>query len=266
MSFTPKIWNDNDILSILDLNRLEEAVAEMGNYTPTVWAAGDKITAEKMNKLEQGVAGEFWNTVFEGNVTTEVEGGAPFAEGNIEGLTNLSADSIKVTFNGTEYECNKIVQGVNNIYGGVGEDGPEFSQYPFAIMSSEGNGTLFFTQTAGTYSLKIEESQSDGESDYSTVEVSITNNTNIASLDIALPNAVESNPMVFPPTTDKMSARVSIASGATANFNIMLYKGTAEGYIMLQNYNYEATGGVTISGRTITISGNGTIAIWPTIS
>lgn len=56
MSFTPKIWNSNDILSILNLNRLEEAVAEMGNYTPTVWAVGDKITAEKMNKLEQGIA------------------------------------------------------------------------------------------------------------------------------------------------------------------------------------------------------------------
>ena len=114
------------------------------------------IVSVKINGEEAGGGGS-WQTVFEDSVTTEIEGGAPFAEGNIGGLTNLSADSIKVTFNGTEYECNKIVQGGNNLYGGVGEDGPEFSQCPFTIMSSEGNGTLFFTQTAGTYTLKIEE-------------------------------------------------------------------------------------------------------------
>ncbi len=173
MSFTPKIWNDNDILSILDLNRLEEAVAEMGNYTPTVWAVGDKITAEKMNKLEQGVAGEFWNTVFEGNVTTTVQlETGPSAGANLVLSSSLTADSVKVTFNGTEYTLPKNEYG----YGYVGQEGPDFSEYPLFILTTTTPYTLY-TETAGTYSLKIEELQSGESSDFSTVQVTIINNS-----------------------------------------------------------------------------------------
>lgn len=211
MSFTPKIWNDNDILSILDLNRLEEAVAEMGNYTPTVWAVGDKITAEKMNKLEQGIAesGETWNTVFEGNVTTTEN--SDHAQGEIN--ANITADTIKVTFNGTEYTCEKKADGPFTIYGDT-----TYTEYPFAIVSGKFNWYLS-TQTAGTYSLKIEEPQSGGLSDFSTAEVTIINNGN---------DIVAALPIITNRLGNQFASGIaSIYGGETTIFTVMLFKGKA---------------------------------------
>ena len=106
--------------------------------------------------------GETWNTVFEGNVTAEAQQiGEP--TGTIEGLTEITADTIKVTFNGTEYTCEKVDDGYGD---------STFTEYPFFIDSWQGS-VLLHTQTAGTYTLKIEEPQSGGSSDFSTAEVTI---------------------------------------------------------------------------------------------
>ena len=114
-----------------------------------------------------GSGGSSWQTVFEGSVTTENTDDGVL--GNINYESVIDADKIKVTFNGTEYECDKITTPVGNAYGGIGESGPDFSEYPFAIMSGQGletAQTIVYTETAGTYTLKIEEPQSGGSSDF----------------------------------------------------------------------------------------------------
>ena len=257
MSFTPKTWNDNDILSILDLNRLEEAVAEMGNYTPTVWAVGDKITAEKMNKLEQGVAGEFWNTVFEGNVTT-VES-SDHAQGEIN--ANITANTIKVTFNGTEYTCEKKTDEPFTIYGDT-----TYTEYPFAIVSGKFNWYLS-TQTAGTYSLKIEELQSGGSSDFSTAEVTV----NVEGFSSGMQNYYISNAVhVF---NDELRDTLSLPFPSfdyTNPVNAVLYKGKIEWQINAGSGNIPitrvaGTGNIEVSEYegdfSITITGDGSLTI-----
>lgn len=108
--------------------------------------------------VEGGGGGE--TVLFDGNVTTEAQQiGEP--TGTIEGLTEITADTIKVTFNGTEYTCEKVDDGYGD---------STFTEYPFFIDSWQGS-VLIHTQTAGTYTLKIEEPQSEGSSDFSTAEV-----------------------------------------------------------------------------------------------
>lgn len=131
--------------------------------------------------------GETWNTVFEGNVTTEEPAEAPWAV--IPNTAQITADNIRVTFNGTEYECEKNVDGT---YGALLDESTEtydWSVYPFNIGYDSGDESMtLITQTAGTYSLKIEEPQSEGSSDFSTAEVTFVNNTvsNILSGSTAL--------------------------------------------------------------------------------
>lgn len=120
-----------------------------------------------------GGGGETWNTVFEGSVTTVADDPAPI--GTIENLS-LNADIIKVTFNGTEYECNK---NANESYGAPFDESTEefdWSEYPFNLspIIVDNPRVDLYTETAGTYTLKIEEPQSGGESDFSTAEVTIS--------------------------------------------------------------------------------------------
>lgn len=115
----------------------------------------------------EGGGGETWETVFEGSVTTE---GESDAWGLIPNISAITADSIRVTFNGVEYTCEKV----NGGYGAPWDDDAQafdFSTYPFFITETE-----IHTETAGTYTLKIEEPQSGGSSDFSTAEVKAVQN------------------------------------------------------------------------------------------
>lgn len=128
---------------------------------------------EMYNKVTvnvEGGGGETWNTVFEGDVTIQ--------QGSSLGITigaMLSgADKIKVTFNGAEYECEKKVTESDGTY--YGADPNDFSVYPFRLVILP-TDTILFVETAGTYSLKIEEPSSGGSSDFSTAEVTVVWNT-----------------------------------------------------------------------------------------
>lgn len=89
------------------------------------------------------------------SVTTVTEDG--FTSGTLAYSTPIDADTIKVTFNGTEYTCDKVPVDENVAYGGAGEQGPDFSEYPFAIMSSSApDVNVIYTETAGTHQVKIE--------------------------------------------------------------------------------------------------------------
>lgn len=199
-----------------------------------------EITRIKVNGEDYGGGGETWNTVFEGDVTTEV-----VQEGRADGMldTIISANTIKVTFNGTEYTCEKDEEG----YYGASYDREtstyDWSVYPFGII----DGDTFITQTANTYTLKIEEPQSGGSSDFSTAEVTLSTG-GLGSLPIAsiLDNKIVTTVPFF-----------------IESFEAILYKGS-----QVCNTS-EITGTITVSGdavydsdeQTITITGDCTITI-----
>lgn len=97
------------------------------------------------------------------SVTTAVEAGNTSATGSLAYSEPITADTIKVTFNGTEYNNVPVfVQlapfGTVYAYGAQYSaelDSYDFSTYPFAIASVPRSNT-FFTETAGTYQVKIE--------------------------------------------------------------------------------------------------------------
>jgi hypothetical protein len=120
---------------------------------------------------------ESWETIFEGEVTTTNNGG-PLNGGNFGDNLLIQDDTIKVTFNGKEYVCNKNVISQGSIYGGVTPDGPDFSEYPFTIMSGNdgiANRCLLYTESAGTYSIKIEapNQSSGGSTEFSMAKVTV---------------------------------------------------------------------------------------------
>lgn len=152
----------------------------------------------------EGGGGETWETVFEGSVTTvQEEEGDPWAD--LPEVADLSADTIKVTFNGVEYTCEKQSEGGGIIY--YGSD--DFSEYPFYI-SINPRGSSIQTQTAGTYTLKIEEPQSGGSSDFSTAEVTLTTDVELYGCFVS---------------EDGYSQ--SAVGGFEGTFTIILYKGKA---------------------------------------
>ena len=143
-------------------------------YDKHTWTCDEPITVERLNHIEDGIANaggdcgfeceDGWVTLTEETVTTELDGDE--AGGYLSYSQLIDAESIKVTFNGTVYECEKFV----DTYGGSNYGAPyddsthnyDWSEYPFSIWSGddpnddEGAFTSIVTQTAGTYSIKIE--------------------------------------------------------------------------------------------------------------
>lgn len=79
-----------------------------------------------------------------------------FAEGEMTFENLITADTIHVTFNGTEYDCEKVELFGSIFYGAAPTpDGEEFvwSEYPFSFDTTY---NIIATQTAGTYQIKIE--------------------------------------------------------------------------------------------------------------
>lgn len=198
-----------------------------------------------------GGGGETWNTVFEGSVTTEASGDEVRAI--IRGY-DLSADTIKVTFNGTEYTCE-----YNSATGyGAGYDDTtqetDWSEYPFNIFP-RGGALIIETETAGTYTLKIEEPQSGGESDFSTANVTVVNNRNAESqLFIAHTYEVEGY--------NSCNTLVNVFANTSITVNVILYKGIAD-ITIIENYSISSSGGVKYDSEYeyYYIDGNGTITI-----
>ena len=67
----------------------------------------------------------------------------------------INSDVITVTFDGTDYECNRLDFGDFFGYGGMTETDPDFSQYPFAIGSYSDGYNFIYTQSVGTYSVAV---------------------------------------------------------------------------------------------------------------
>ena len=124
-------------------------------------------------------------------------------------------------------------------------------------MSSEGNGTLFFTQTAGTYTLKIEEEQSGGSSDFSTAEVTIVNNSQSDAFDFI---------MCVTRTNGGISATTGLVLGTpvgeTEVFNVVLYKGNAHIQFKEDPLVITTSGNISdLGGDNYMVTGDCTITI-----
>lgn len=211
----------------------------------------ERYRLKVLENLSGGGGGETWNTVFEGSVTTE-ESGDVFA-GYIN--TDITADTIKVTFNGVEYTCNKIDRGDDNIYYGalrVVDDGVDFSEYPFGLCCFPGDGTDLYTQTAGTYTLKIEEPQGGGSSDFSTATLSIVDDSGYnINLDLASLNE------------RGFSNGGYLQWNSTDDLTVILYKGSA--LLELENLdsaNISVSGAIeNVAINKYNITGDCTITI-----
>jgi len=121
-------------------------------YTPVNWQTGDTITAERLNLMDRG-----WDVetteLFSETVTTADDGSG----NNVAVLSYeepINADTITVTFDGTDYVCGRIDYNGGRFYGGFSTSpvGPDFTSYPFFIMNRANESTLY-TETVGEHTV-----------------------------------------------------------------------------------------------------------------
>lgn len=141
-------------------------------YEKQTWECGETISADKLNHMEDGIANsggdagyectETRTTLTEESVTTSAT-----MLGTVVRILSysqeISADTIRVTFDGTEYECEKIASDTENVYGATYNESTgtmDWSEYPFSVVSipypDSGAENALFTETEGTYTIKIE--------------------------------------------------------------------------------------------------------------
>lgn len=135
-------------------------------YEKQTWRCGEVVTADKLNHMEDGIENatgftctEETTLLTDENVTTETSGSEAFAMVVLAYTTPITADTIRVTINGTEYECERQNLDDASAYGAHIDEvtgTADWSQYPFAIMSSSMMGNALATESASTYQIKIE--------------------------------------------------------------------------------------------------------------
>lgn len=132
-------------------------------YTPINWQTGDTITAERLNRMDRG-----WSVgstqLFSETVTTAGQDGMYSAALTYSQLIN--ADTITVTFDGTEYTCPRIDAFDQYFYGGFSEQGPVFTEYPFTISSFNISNTVY-TETASEHTVSVTATSMQVSSDFS---------------------------------------------------------------------------------------------------
>lgn len=126
------------------------------SYTPINWQTGDTITAEKMNKMDNGWSVETTISQLLSETVTTTTDQDELISGTLVYATQITADSIVVTFNGTDYTVAKQepFEGATG-YGTFSEQGPLFTTYPFCIMSLEEGTNQLYTETAGSYAVAV---------------------------------------------------------------------------------------------------------------
>jgi hypothetical protein len=260
MSYDPTNWKTGDVVTSAKLNKIEGGVSEVSEaYEPTVWQTGDVVTSAKLNKIEQALAdatAESWVTVFDGSVTMAQQGGSPSY--TLITLTGALSETIKVAFEGQEYEC-EMVQADQSYYGANVFDSPvDWSVYPFCLFyapDGPSGQTMFITENAGTYSLKVEATEeSGGSSDFSVANVTFVNNyvsgVNAGFCEIAQDYDITA---IF---------GVAGVPTGTTECAIPLYQGTALVILGVnENLSIETSGGITYDGNNglLIIEGDGRV-------
>lgn len=131
------------------------ATETAGTYTVKIEAFEEIITTTPCFDKARGYScGEGWTTLTSESVTTIADEYGD-NRGYLAYSEVIDAETIRVAFGGTEYECPRIIFGDSSAYGGLGQGGPDFSEYPFVILSSSDGHNGIYTQNAGTYIIKI---------------------------------------------------------------------------------------------------------------
>lgn len=158
---------------------LEIQTPEAGTYTIAITEQSTTVTLDDDFKL--AVNNSYMETtdsekeaIPEQSVTTAVQGDNSYADGDVNDFT-LPADvyadaawpdTMRFTFNGTEYELPRVGVEVLPVYGGgwsydetTGINAPDFTTYPFMVEFGEDQGvggyyTGLFTPNAGTYTIE----------------------------------------------------------------------------------------------------------------
>lgn len=122
-----------------------------GVCIPSGGSGGGGVTPEIMAQIENAQWKEEGTQELFSETVTTVAGN----NGNSASLTYaepITADTLKVTFDGVDYTCPKI-SGVGGIaYGGFGETGPDFTEFPFVISFGSASN-IIYTQTAGEHTV-----------------------------------------------------------------------------------------------------------------
>lgn len=128
------------------------------SYTPINWQTGDTITADKLNRCDNGWSVESSSqTYFTETVTTELDPEYPDdpASGGFAYSAQITADTVIVTFDGTDYTCQRMDGDPGSyVYGGWSDDSIDFSTIPFCIFSEDGYNSVV-TETGGTYAISV---------------------------------------------------------------------------------------------------------------
>ena len=203
--------------------------------------------------------GNEYTLLFEEEVTTAIGGDAPFPVGILSYNEYINADTIKVTFDGVEYQCDLIAMNEANYYGGIDNTSgePDFSEYPFTIQSVSDVGTIIATQTPGTHTIKVEASQSNSpSSDWSTAEVTFINDSSEQRIyTVNCANILE---------TEISVDEITVLPEESLVLTIPLYKKQyfLQRAMISDAYpNGETTGEITKSGLDFIIAGDGTITL-----
>lgn len=140
-------------------------------YEKQNWQTGDVITADKLNHIEEGLVNsvgdrgfectEDYVTLTDESVTTVNNN--DYRDGALVYSECITADTIKVTFDGTEYICENVSTIEGQYEYGAPYNGStgnfDWSEYPFNIVSTIFDDTVnntITTETSGTYQVKIE--------------------------------------------------------------------------------------------------------------
>lgn len=127
-------------------------------YEKQTWVTGDVVTADRLNHMEDGITSaqaytESEDVKFSGSVTTAKNNGLYIAQ--IDCNLSDAPEQIKVTFDGTEYTCEKVVSSLSFGYGGLNASlDNDFSEYPFGVIVSS-RGVFISTETASTHQVEI---------------------------------------------------------------------------------------------------------------
>jgi len=207
-----------------------------GACIPSGGSGGGGVTPEIMAQIENAQ----WKT--EGEVTLFDESVTTVAgdRGNTATLSYaepITTDTLKVTFNGVKYTCPKISAGISVAYGGVTQTGPDFTEFPFAIISnSEGN--MIYTETAGTYTISAVDEGTIYTDEFEKAVKSFTGAVEITGSDA--PNKADIAIVTLPANMSAEVQRCIIsASGSTFDTETstlfgntyIFYKGDTKGYV-----------------------------------
>ena len=133
-------------------------------YEKQTWTTGEVITAEKLNHMEDGIGDVGYDC--NGNITdlfeetiNAVEVYEGVYQAHLAYSSELSANTLIVTFDGVEYRVAKSAAPYGGVMYGDLQDGtpaPSFERYPFNIQYSYKGGYDISTKTVGEHSVKAQ--------------------------------------------------------------------------------------------------------------